>query len=137
MAVAGMEEPAEYDIVVQKGSIFELPFVIQNDSGPVDLTGFSFKAQLLDAPEGTALFTFDVVAVALTAGAVKLYAAASTTGLIGTAVTGTGYKNAVQPMKFYPGFYDFFASPSASTGTNDKCYLRGVAKIYPRGTKRP
>lgn len=136
MATAGMDELPEYDIVVQKGTEFRLPVTIEDDSGPVDLTGFSFKASLLAAPEAaTALLEFDVQVVAAASGSLRLYASASSTALIG-AVTGLGYKDAVPPNKFYAGYYTLLGAPSAATATQDTCYLQGIVKVYPRGTRR-
>lgn len=136
MATAGMDELAEYDIVVKKGSKFELPLIIQDDDGPVDLTDFSIKAQLLSKPGGVPLLTFDIVATNLVGGAFNVFAAASSTAQIGTSVTGTGYADALPPQKFWAGYWDLLIAPSASVSVDDLCYLQGVAKVYPQGTTR-
>lgn len=135
MSTSGMEEPKEYDIVIKKGAEFSLPLVLEDEDGPMDLTGWSFKSQLLTAPNGTVLLTFDVVETALSAGSVLVFAAASSTGAIPATAAG-GYKDAVPPQKFYPGYWDFFGAPSSLTATSDQCYLQGIGKVYPRGTVR-
>ncbi len=135
MASAGMDEPPEYDIVVQKGSEFRLPVSIEDDNGFVDLTDFSFKASIVDRPEGNVLLELDVEVVAAASGSLRLYAAASSTALIGS-ITGLGYKDPVPPSKFFAGYYSLVGAPSAATSTQDTCYLQGIVKIYPRGTRR-
>ncbi len=135
MATAGMDEPPEYDIVVQKGSEFRLPVTVEDDNGPVDLTDFSFKACIVDRPEGNVLMEFDVQVVAAASGSLRLYAAASSTALIGS-VTGLGYKDPTPPSKFFAGYYTLLGAPSAATSTQDTTYLQGIVKVYPRGTRR-
>lgn len=130
MATAGMDEPPEYDIIIQKGAEFSLPVILEDDEGPIDLTDFSFAAALYNVPGGNVLMTMDIQAVALTAGSVRLYAAASSTALIG-AVTGQGYKDASPPAKFFPGYFKLLGALSAVTATQNVCYLRGIAKVYP------
>lgn len=132
MLSAGMEEPPEFDIVVKKGSEFSLDFALEDDNGPINVSGWSHKAQLLTQPGGVVLMTFSVVPVVAASGAMRLYAAASTTA----ALSGSGYEDAVPPAKFFAGYYDYFAGASAATATSDKCWLQGVAKVYPRGTVR-
>lgn len=134
MAIAGMEEPAEYDIVVKKGSKFELNFTIEDESGPKDLTGWSFKAQLLTKPGGTVLLTFDASSPGPLSGMVRVYAAASSTGNI--PATAVGYADPAPPAKFYPGYWDIFGAPTASVLTDDECVMQGVGKVYPRGSVR-
>ena len=133
MASAGMDEPAEFDIVIQRGVEFSLPIVIEDANGPVDLTGFSHKCQVRTQPHegGAPLLEVYVLPVAASAGSMRLWAAASSTA----AITATATPNL--PQRFFPGYYNYFAAPSATTGTTDKCYLMGVAKLYPRAVVRP
>ncbi len=132
MASAGMDEPAEFDIVIQRGVEFSLPIVLEDANGPVDLTGYSHKCQVRTQPHegGALLLEVYVLPVAITAGSVRLYAAASSTA----GITATATPNL--PQRFFPAYYNYNAAPSASTGTSDKCWLMGVAKLYPRAVVR-
>ena len=134
MSTTGMDEPAEYDIVVKKGSKFELEFTLEDDAGPRNFSGWSGKAQLLVAPGGPVLMDFQVTFPTPASGSVRVFAAASTTALI--PATAQGYKDAALPNKFFPGYWDCFAGPTASSGVDDECLMQGIGKVYPRGTVR-
>lgn len=132
MASAGMEEPAEFDIVVKRGAEFSLPLVLEDANGPIDLTGFSCKSQMRSLPNesGVVMLEFQVQIVAAVSGSIRIYAAASSTAGISATYT------PVPPQRFYPAYYDLMVAPSAATATQDKCYMQGVAKLYPRATVR-
>lgn len=121
-----MSEPAEFDIVIKKGAEFELPFVLEDSDGPMNLSTWSFKSQVRD-PNGLLLLELYVVNVNLAAGSGKLWASASATAAITAANT-----DPRNPTRFAVGNWDFFAGPAASTATEDNCYMQGAAKIYPR-----
>lgn len=130
-----MQEPTEYDIVIKKGAEFELDFVLEDTDGPVNISTWSFKSQVR-SPDGVLWLELYVVPtdglpLSLTAGAGRLYASASATRAI--TATSTDPRN---PVRFGAGNWDFFAAPSATTGTIDDCYLQGVAKVYPRYSVR-
>lgn len=126
----GMSEPAEFDIVIKKGAEFELPFVLEDTSGPMNISTWSFKSQVRDAA-GLLLLELYVVPVSLTAGSGKLYASASATAAISAA-----NMDPRNPARFAVGNWDFFGGPSSATATEDNCYLQGAAKIYPRYSVR-
>ena len=135
MSTNAMAEPAEYDIVIKKGAEFELDFVLEDDSGPMDISTWSFKAQVR-SPDSVLWLELYVlptsgVPLSLTAGAGRLYASASATRAI--TATETVPRN---PVRFAAGNWDFFGAPSATTATVDDCYMQGVAKIYPRFSVR-
>jgi len=125
-----MDEPTEFDIVIKKGSEFSLDFTFEDDDGPLDLTTYSFKSQVR-SPDGVLWLELSVVPISLTAGAVTLYAAASSTAAITATETSPR-----APVRFAAGNWDLFASPSATTATTDSCLIQGVAKIYPRFSVR-
>lgn len=133
MASAGMDEPVEFDIVIQRGVEFSLPITIEDAAGPVDLTGFSHKCQVRTQPHegGVVLLEVYVLPVLAVSGSMRLYAAASSTAAITASATPT------LPQRFFPAYYNYFAAPAGATGTSDKCYLMGVAKLFPRAVVRP
>jgi hypothetical protein len=130
MATNGMSEPAEYDIVIKKGAEFELPFIIETDSGVEDISTWSFKAQVRSPTDGALWLELYVVDVDMTNGSAKLWASASATGAL------TAASDPRSPARFAAGNWDFFAAPSAATATADTCFMQGVAKIYPRYSVR-
>jgi hypothetical protein len=131
MSTQGMEEPSEFDIVIKKGAEFSLPLTLEDADGYVNLTGYTFKAQVRTLPNegGSLLIDLTVNTLSAVSGSIQLYAAASATAAL-SGVTPT------PPQRFYPAYYDLFAAPSAATGTQDKCYLQGMCKIYPRASVR-
>ena len=117
-----MAEPGTYDIAIYQGDTFRISFqMLSPDSAPIDLTGYTPKMQLRDAPNpaGALIATF-AVALATQSGA--------TLGQVDI-VLSTTLSTALDPTLKY--WYDFqLTDPGGGIDT----YVKGQAFVTPQVT---
>lgn len=84
-------EPVNQDITIRRGDTFRLRFKAKASGAPIDLTGYSFLAQIRTSEDAsTALATFTAAIIDATAGIFEISLSAATTAALPTDTTQLG-----------------------------------------------
>lgn len=121
------------DIEMFQGAYFERDFEVTNTDGtPMDLRYCTIKAQVRTQPGRQGLFLMElaVADIGLSAGKMRLFAAASATKELPD-------PRAIPAQRYLLASWDVFVAPTgAASAVYDKQYAAGRAYIYPRSTQR-